>query len=149
MLVQGGGHGIVFRRDGGSAYNTAFVEAFPEGTFIRGEGATIEEAEDAAWAKYQQYVSCPTHEWEPRGYVNGAGFCKHCNQFGSKVFTPEQLGLHCHVCGIPTYWSSAGGKFFCPDHELSVKESRELDEAAGVERGPLQRLLDAMRESQE
>src|SRR5512136_1108243 len=42
-------------------YRTAFFEAFPQvphngqqyGTFIRGEGGSIEEAEQKCWARYQ------------------------------------------------------------------------------------------------
>ena len=41
--VQGGDRGVVLTEDG--SYWTAFVEAFP-GTFIRGEGVTIADAED-------------------------------------------------------------------------------------------------------
>lgn len=73
-------------------YKTAFFEAFPRSpnTFIRGEGVTIEDAEKQAWKKFQKYSKCPKHEYEKRGYTNGAGFCKHCNMFGSKVFEPEK-----------------------------------------------------------
>lgn len=112
--VQGGTSGLVIVK-GGEPYTTAFVEAFPD-TFIRGEGATVQEAEDACWAQYQKRVGCPGHEWEARNYKNGAGFCKHCGTFGSKVFTPEQLGLFCKVCGVPTYWSRQNDDFFCPEH---------------------------------
>ena len=115
-LVQGGSSGLVIV-PGGESYGTAFVEAFPD-TFIRGEGATIKEAEDSAWAKYQRRVSCPGHEWEPRNYKNGAGFCKFCNTFQSRVFTPGDLGLSCHICGVPTYWSREDDKFFCEEHAV-------------------------------
>lgn len=101
IMVQGGEGGYVFVRNGEN-YTTAFVECFPEGSFIRGEGATVVEADDACWAKLQSYTGCE-HQWEVRGYRNGGGICKHCGQFGSKAFTPEQLGLACTVCGVPTY----------------------------------------------
>ena len=117
-LVQGGGSGVVFVKEDNACrtYRTAFVEAFPDDTFIRGEGPTIQEAEDACWVKYEQRMNCPGHEWEPRDYKNGAGFCIHCRTFGSKVFTPEQLGLFCKTCGVPTFWSRSGDDFFCPEH---------------------------------
>lgn len=112
-FVQGGSAGVVFTKTG--SYTTAFVEAFPD-TFIRGEGVTIEEAEDHCWAQYQEIAGCPGHEWEARNYQNGGGICKHCGAFGSRVFTPEDLGLSCKTCGVPTFWSRQGDDFFCPDH---------------------------------
>jgi uncharacterized Zn finger protein (UPF0148 family) len=101
IQVQGGEDGTAFVR-GGASRTTAFVECFPENSFIRGEGATLAEADDACWAKLQSYTGCE-HQWEVRGYRNGGGICKHCGQFGSKVFTPEDLGLACTTCGVPTY----------------------------------------------
>lgn len=72
-------------------YETAFFEAFPNNpsTFIRGEGKTIEDAEASAWKQFQKFSACKGHEYEKRGYKNGAGFCKNCGMFKSKVFEPE------------------------------------------------------------
>jgi hypothetical protein len=83
-MVQGGAAGVVFRE--GGTYRTAFVEAFP-GTFLRGEGKTIAEAEDACWAKYEVLAACPHNQgFDRRDYVNGAGFCRRCGTwFGSRV----------------------------------------------------------------
>lgn len=71
-------------------YTTAFFEAFPRepDTFIRGEGKTIEEAEAQAWEHLERIKACPGHEYEKRGYTNGAGLCRHCDLFKSKVFEP-------------------------------------------------------------
>ena len=104
-FLQAGHKGIVLSASGRS-YTTAFLEAFLKGTFIRGEGATIEEAETAAWEKFQRSESCPKHEWESRGYTNGAGFCKHCNFFKSKVFTGEDLNQFCEICHVGTTWGA-------------------------------------------
>lgn len=93
VFLQGGGHGVVYGRDG--AYTTAFVEAAPRNpdTFLRGEGPTVADAETAAWETYQRYVNCetaPEHgPWERRGYTNGAGFCGNCGMFSSRRFDPE------------------------------------------------------------
>lgn len=86
---QAGHNGIVVTKSG--HYRTAFFEAFPKypETFIRGEGPTIEAAEEAAWSKYGKYLDCPEHVFERRGYTNGAGFCKHCGMFISNAFKPE------------------------------------------------------------
>lgn len=91
------------------AYTTAFFEAFPKeplSTFIRGEGATIAEAEAAAWAKYERLLACPSpHDsedcFEKRGYTNGLGFCKDCGASHSKAFAPWEP---CVDCGTKTYY---------------------------------------------
>lgn len=104
QLLQGGNGGVVFKREGGT-YTTSFMEAFIDGTFIRGEGATIQEAETSAWAKYELRNACAVHEWEARGYHNGAGICKNCNTFQSNVFTGDQLKQFCSECGVGTTYS--------------------------------------------
>lgn len=83
--VQAGSRGVVFRRDG-STYRTAFFEAFPPPNgFIRGEGETIADAEDAAWSQFIRESGCE-HEFERRNYTNGAGICRHCGGFRARVF---------------------------------------------------------------
>jgi hypothetical protein len=114
-FVQGGHSGVVLGNATKPGYKTAYFEAFPD-VFIRGEGPTLEEAEDVCWAKYERQTSCPGHEYEPRGYKNGGGWCKHCNQFKGKVFTPEDLGLKCKDCGVWTYWSRVDDDFYCELH---------------------------------
>ena len=87
LHVQGGGAGTVLREDGGP-YRTAFVEAFPPGTFLRGEGATVADAEDVCWARYQQLGACPHDQgFDRRHYVNGAGFCRRCGMWFSSSAT--------------------------------------------------------------
>ena len=78
------GHGIIPA--------VPFFEAFPPGTFIRGEGATIAEAEQSAYAQYQRDIACD-HVWgrhrEGRGtYTNGAGWCRKCGGFRGRMFNP-------------------------------------------------------------
>jgi len=105
-FLQGGHKGIVFVKGMNESYTTTFVEVYvpnvADSGFYRGEGATVAEAEESAWNKYQRAGNCPHHEWESRGYTNGGGFCKHCNTFGSKVIDPRDLGQFCYVCGTPT-----------------------------------------------
>lgn len=122
------GRGVVLRsRSGEEPYVTLFMEAYPPGaSFIRGEGETPAECENAAWAKYQVALHCPAtedgaHDWEPRGYVNGAGFCRHCNTFRAGCFTGEELGQFCVVCGVGTTYSNratddGSREFFCEEH---------------------------------
>jgi hypothetical protein len=83
MLVQGGDSGLVVNRTTKASYTTAFVEAFPDGTFLRGEGPKIADAEKACWEKYLLYVYCVDKSrkhgpFESRGYENGSGFCTRC-----------------------------------------------------------------------
>ena len=130
--IQGGLHGVVFVRDGDN-YRTAFFEAFPHSpqTFIRGEGATVEEAEHAAWVKWQRIQHCPGgngHEFETRGYRNGAGFCKFCGLFQSNVFDLAEIGSVCVVCGVGTYWTVRDGKLYCREHAPKRESLAWLDE---------------------
>ena len=93
--IQGGERGVVISEDG-NHYGTAFVEAFPEHTFLRGEGKTLEEAEDHAWKQYERYRDCDGNlkfgEWhgpyERRQYSNGAGFCTRCGIWMNRVLPP-------------------------------------------------------------
>lgn len=127
--IVSAGPGIVFTRKAStgerSSYSTPFMEAYPpDAAFIRGEGETPAACEDSAWAKYQLALNCSdgsgTHDWESRGYQNGAGFCSRCNTFGSDVFTGEQLGQLCRDCGAGTTWHAekdgAGTVWLCKEH---------------------------------
>jgi hypothetical protein len=91
VFIQGGEHGVVLGGPDG-AYQTAFFEAFPGGTFLRGEGTTLAEAEEKCWKQYQIYSACdgngPHGPYERRAYTNGAGFCTRCGTWMSKVFEP-------------------------------------------------------------
>jgi hypothetical protein len=140
------GRGVVFGKTG--SYGTLFMEVYPPGaSFIRGEGETPAACEDACWAAYQRALHCvegrTEHELEPRGYKNGAGFCKHCNTFVSHAFTAEQLGQHCKVCGTATTWhwdedDEGNDEFLCetcePKHRRSTL-NRDLS--------PIERILGA------
>ena len=87
-LVQWGGRGIVFA--GAEVRETAFFEAFPTDpeTFIRGEGATVAEAEADAFARFVRQRDCSGHQMERAGYRNGCGRCTLCGLFLSHVFEP-------------------------------------------------------------
>lgn len=121
--VQGGKSGTVFKREGGS-YRTAFVEAMlpdqpdgDRGPFIRGEGDTLAEAEAAAYAKWQRTDACPGHEYETRGYRNGAGLCKHCDRFATGVFDVKVVGHPCAECGEGTnYFMTDDDQWLCEAH---------------------------------
>lgn len=121
--LQGGNSGLVLTEKGN--YTTAFVEAFPKNlrTFIRGEGKTISEAEDNAWQQYQRILNCDGHEFERRGYRNGAGFCKKCDIFQSEVFEPTEK---CVICNCNTYYTSdTDGNFYCENHKDQIPEEKQ------------------------
>jgi hypothetical protein len=121
-------------------YRTAFFEAFPRNpdTFIRGEGKTVEEAEQSAWSQYQKIIQCKNHEFEARGYENGAGFCKHCNLFMGGVFEPTE---RCFFCNCLTFYHDLNnGRKCCeccspyvPD-ELEAKFFLEMRRDADYEK---------------
>ncbi|MBS1722730.1 MAG: hypothetical protein JSS66_06945 [Armatimonadetes bacterium] len=115
--------GLMFGEEPTSShYKTAFFEAFPKepATFLRGEGNTVEEAEASAWNQLQKHIACPGHEWEKRGYKNGAGFCKHCGLFKSKVFEPDE---DCYLCGQKTYHGQTNdGRWYCKKCQYDVPE---------------------------
>lgn len=131
-LLQGGTKGLVLSSK--CNYNTAFVEAFIAGSFIRGEGETLEAAETDCWNKYQKVAACVNHEYEPRGYHNGGGICKNCGKFASKVFTGAQLGQFCVVCGEGTLYKhdSKKDEWYCENDDPFKKERAEYFELLRV-----------------
>lgn len=143
--VQCGGHGIVLPANSiekvftsdkpltelataatkKESYTTAFFEAFPKepSCFIRGEGKTIEEAEEKAFNKFQKILECPGHEFEPRGRKDGYGYCKHCNLSMSGVLP---ILNKCCKCKIPTNWTTDDkGKYYCRKHGRTRPKSKE------------------------
>lgn len=125
--VQGGRRGVVIT--GVMSYRTAFVEVFPTDprTVIRGEGATLEEAEDAAWARFVR-VTTPDHEhtFEQAGYRNGAGVCSTCGLFQSGVFDLAEIGSTCTICGTGTYYCVIGDSLYCEAHAPADKDRAAL-----------------------
>jgi len=127
--IQAGDMGLVVSSKEPYGYRTAFFEAFPRDpdTFIRGEGATVADAEKQAWEKWQRILACPGHEFEKHGYRNGCGICKHCGMFASDVFPPSE---HCVICGKPCYWTEdIDGNWYCEEHqrEKPLNKWTEID----------------------
>ncbi len=111
FFVQCGDSGVVF---GNPSYTTAFFEAFPKSPscFLRGEGATVEEAEENCWEKWQKVQEC-SHEMERRGRTDGYAYCKHCS-YASTVFEPL---TKCCKCKTPTAYSIDYKKnYYCKKH---------------------------------
>lgn len=90
--VQWGGAGLVINcNHPEKSYTTAFFEVFPgdrstAGGIIRGEGATIADAEQDAFSHFTRQSNC-THHWGREHYLNGGALCRHCRAFQT-VFKP-------------------------------------------------------------
>lgn len=109
---QCGSSGLVIATSGN--YTTAFFEAFPKNPscFIRGEGETVELAEEDAWQQYQKIKTCK-HEMERRDRTDGYGYCKHCT-YSAMVFEPL---TKCCKCGKPTNYTQDYKKnWYCKRH---------------------------------
>jgi len=138
--VQWGGNGMVVKSlkktleygdlsEGNILYRTAFFEAFPRDpkTFIRGQGKTVQEAEQDAYNKLLKYKACSGHEFEKRGYENGLGFCKHCNLSKSGAFAPWET---CVDCNKLTYAERlSDNSIVCPDcyDKIDIDSDRLTD----------------------
>lgn len=100
-------------------YRTAFFEAFPNNPscFIRGQGKTIEEAENQAWLKYEKILSCNNHDWDRKGRSDGYAYCIKCPLSGSFL---EPL-TKCMVCQIPTSeHTDKNENYFCLNHYYNL-----------------------------
>lgn len=106
------------------SYTTAFFEAFPKtpSCFIRGEGKTIEEAEEKAYIKFKGILDCPGHEFEARGRKDGYGYCKNCSLSTSGVLP---ILNKCCKCKEPTnYTTDDNGKYYCKKHARVKPKSK-------------------------
>ena len=116
---QSGSNGTVFSEGGN--YETAFFEAFPNNPrcFIRGEGATIEEAEQQAWGKWQKIQVCK-HEMERRNRTDGYAYCKYCS-YSAVIFEPL---TKCCKCKKPTaYTTGKKGSSYCKRHARLIPKA--------------------------
>jgi hypothetical protein len=133
MKVQGGEKGIVFSRSQGRSYTTAFVEAFPDGTFLRGEGATIADAENDCWRQYNLLLSCGEHgPYERRHYTNGSGYCTKCGTWFSNVLKPLPTPEREQTDWEKSFWATmdAAGIPATDDPEFRVAMVTMLDNLA-------------------
>ncbi|MCC3292887.1 hypothetical protein [Arthrobacter sp. zg-Y1110] len=108
IYVQGGNGVVIGWRNSAPARRTAFVECFPEGAFIRGEGATVAEADEACWSKLRAYLDCPGHQWVAGKAHSPVGTCAICRTRRSDAFTAEETGSFCTACSEPTFRPAVG-----------------------------------------
>lgn len=127
--IQGGERGVVIGSRG--ARRTAFFEAFPTigsvGTFIRGEGDSIKDAEADAWAKYTKQTACEDHEWsrvfKGNERTDGYAICTKCGLKGKAL---EPL-TKCHICDSPTT-KEFNDKHICLEHHNELTFEQLYDE---------------------
>lgn len=122
-----------------SHYKTAFFEAFPKSPscFIRGEGYTVEEAEQKAFEKYQKILNCLTHEWDRKNRTDGYCYCTKCPLSGTFL---EPL-TKCHVCQVPTSrYTNKDDVHYCMDHyyQLTPEEAMGTEDYWGMTAEELQ-----------
>lgn len=104
-----------------------FFEAFPPGTFIRGEGETIAAAELQAFEMYQRDIAC-NHVWgrDRKGhgsYTNGAAFCRKCGGFRSRMF--REVVVLGHWRQPLTRWEYGWLEDLENDHEMNAHMDRK------------------------
>lgn len=132
VYIQVGASGVVLSKKGG--YKTAFFEAFPLNTFIRGESGrdesadssekTVDElltiAENKAWEKYQRFLSCEAnggHEYV-RLLDDGYAECKRCGIKHSGVL--ENV-VKCGCCGKEPAFYEFSDKDSVRDNKLCLE----------------------------
>ena len=135
-LVQWGANGVVF--SGNKTYRTAFFEAFPaipkeskEPGFFRGQGRTVEDAEQDCFEKFRHSSAC-IHVWG-RGfkirqrltkikngverpkihgetvYTNGGSLCRKCGVFGMYFNPVADLDKWKKIPSVLAFTSAAAG----------------------------------------
>lgn len=105
----------------------AFFEAFPpieingktHNVWIRGEGETVEAAEQQCWEWLQKVVAPHEHRMERRNRADGYAFCVICD-IGAMCFEPLTA---CAVCNQPTRFSqSIDERWWCENHLVACPE---------------------------
>lgn len=122
IYLQCGGSGVVLSK---KSYITAFFEAFPNdpSTFIRGEGETIELAEESAWNKYQKIMNCTEHKFNRHGKTTKA-ICLNCNLRLTNYFPPLEC---CSICNKENSNKNFNNIIFCIEHYFKEVEKLQLD----------------------
>lgn len=118
-FVQCGGKGVVIGNQHRKGYVTAFFEAFPFNNFIRGEGETIDLAEDAAWKKYQVMATCPEHRFIKSESRKRDAVCECCGFSIRDYYPPEK---ECSCCGKNNVSLYIYDQYFCLEHFIEKAE---------------------------
>lgn len=96
--------------------SVVFFEVFiKDMSYIRGEGTTLAEAEQAAWDKYQVYMGCE-HEFQRFSDTSQLGKCKHCSMKKDKMF---KMLTTCNACGKHEVIHNIGYEYYCYEHYMT------------------------------
>lgn len=121
VSLQCGSKGVVLKKEGG--YTTAFFEIFISGTYLRGEGKTIEDAETNVYEKYRPMLECKDHHFEQVGRQDRDGVCSHCGFIKKECFKPSH---ECSVCYKPHVMLKIDNDHFCIHHFIEKSKSMDL-----------------------
>jgi hypothetical protein len=129
-------HALILGREWANNVSPFFFEAFPRSpdTYLRGEGATFEDAENACWHQYQAILNCPEHDFDRCGRSDGYARCRHCGLSGAFL----EPTTRCVVCDVVTNWcEAANGAWYCKEHWMTMPrelwdESRQYIDDLGI-----------------
>lgn len=102
-------------------YMEVFTDVPEAKTYFSGRSAGVGHAalslaEERCAAVFFRYLNCRGHDFEARGYTNGAGVCRHCGMFASGVMPPTRV---CQSCGRGLWDNSRldlEGRVYCDLH---------------------------------
>lgn len=145
-FVQCGGKGVVMGNQHRKGYVTAFFEAFPFNNFIRGEGETIDLAEDAAWKKYQVMANCTEHSFKKSESRQRDAVCECCGLSIRDYYPPEK---ECSCCGKSNVSLSIYNQYFCLEHFIEKAEQLNYQITAELISGFKKEVFEDIQASQE
>lgn len=95
-------------------------------TFIRGEGPTLDAAEETAWLQYVKIIECTGHVFDNRSYDSGVGWCVHCDMFSPKAFEPARTP--CAYCGrLTAFIRDLDGVVWCMNDWQQIPADKRTD----------------------
>lgn len=89
-----------------------FFECFLKDYHVRGEGATLEEAEQKAWDLYTKYSNC-NHSFQRLSEDSEIGVCKKCNMKKQDIFEILAVCSCCNKSGAAHYLNK---NKYCYEH---------------------------------
>ncbi len=102
----------------------ASFDALPRSpiTFLHGEGASVEEAENSCWLSFQRIMACPGHLFDRGEHDDGYCICIRCSLKG-RFLDPL---FYCVICDEPTCYShDVRGQWFCERHHQRMLEEHK------------------------
>lgn len=120
ISLQCGDRGVVLRKSGG--YRTAFFEVFTKEDFVRGEGETLEIAEEKAFEKLLKIKNCINHVFERENDSVNAE-CSLCHHKEKRYFPPTSK---CNKCGMDHARLKIKDESLCVKHYMEKAKNMDL-----------------------